>query len=219
MGIAAQITRLLRPLGEEQESPQHPLTTLQRGTMVAARYAFDLGERWAWCRTAEEEAVAGVIVADAPFTLYTPDGAVRIISPGTFCFLHRDRPLRTVTRGTGTLVGAWMPRERLDESGLDLGDIDVMLPGGALADGVRAFLESLLAAPAELSPASGRTDETLLSEMIFGLLAEAAGRAAESLGDAEGADRALAALRAQYADPAAPDGEPAAVGDEGNTPS
>jgi hypothetical protein len=208
------VIRLLRPPGEEQEL-QGRLVTLQRGVVIAARFEFDDGERWESCRTPEEQAVTGVVVADAPFTLCTPDGAARIISPGTFCFLHRDRPLRTVTRGSGTLVGAWVPREMLDESGLDLRDIDVMLPGGALADGVRAYLTSLLAAPSDPSPASGGTEEILLTEMIFGLLAEAAGRAAESLGDTEGADRALSALRAQHADLDESGAEPAPAGDEG----
>ncbi|GAA4486057.1 hypothetical protein [Microbacterium panaciterrae] len=174
MGISADFGRVLHRLGEQQDET---LVIVKVGEVLASQYEFDKGERWAWgsSESGYEEGIVGVLVADAPFTLCTPDGTTRIVPPGTFCFVHPDFPIQTVGRSRGRSLGAWIPREALDASGLNFPVVSMALPRGILADGVRAFLSALLAGPVDDSGSAQA--EYLLTEMVVGLLADAvAGR-------------------------------------------
>ncbi|UXW86763.1 helix-turn-helix domain-containing protein [Microbacterium azadirachtae] len=197
MGIAvsAAETHLLAGMPD-------PVVALKFRNVITALHAIGPGERWRWgTQTPAGRETAVVLVPSAPIRLQNAGSDPKNVPPGTLVFLHPHRPTALYAGQSGTVVSAWIPWEALGEIETSVRVPSTRIAPSALGRGLHALIVSLLAEPSTQSPLTDYLVEQMLTEMVFGVLVEAAPRVDLVGGHRHAIEKARSLLLTRRADP------------------
>ena len=197
MGIAMDVGAVMRLLGTGRE---HLIVAQRFRSVLATQHAMDAATEWAWSPQPEGDEIAVILTAEMPLTVLSADSAPRNVPPGTICFLHPHKAVRVVAGAPGGVMCAWVPWDALDEIESGVRTPSEVIPVSALGRGLQAFLTSLLTQASEATPYTEYLVERLLAEMVFGVLVEAAPRAAVEGRKESGIDRARSLMLVRRAE-------------------
>ncbi|KJL32272.1 AraC family transcriptional regulator [Microbacterium azadirachtae] len=196
VGVGA-VTRLLR--GERE----HAGVALRYRSVLVSQHSIDRDAMWRWSEQPDDGSeTAAILVAAVPLEVRGIEAVPREVAPGTLVFLHPHRAVSVTAVEAGTVMGAWVPWDTLDEieSGVDA--LAERIPVSALGSGLHAFLASLLGQSFARTPHTDDLVERLIAEMVFGVLLEAIPQSGVNLARATpDVERARSLILMRRADP------------------
>lgn len=170
MGRDIDVSAVLGLLGQRG---QNPLAARRHRGTLATRHAINDRTHWAWRAqsAAAREATVGIVFANVSLGA-TRDGVVAQAGVGEAVLLHPYLATEVTGSEGGVATCLWLPWDAVSEV-----EDGVQVPGHVLAQtpltaGLRAFLATLLDAPAEPTPYTDYLMERLLAEMAFGVVLE-----------------------------------------------
>ena len=193
MGIVIDARAALRRLGTDQE---HPLALLRCAGALISRHRLEPGRPWLW--GAQEQRGDELLVlcfADVPVRLRLAPGTVVEVPAGAAYLLHPHQATMVSAAQPSAVTVVWVRHDAVAQAAGRFDASGTVLPAGAVARSLRAFLLGMLSDPA--SAMAGSLAETLIVGAIDRVLSDAvpAVRAPREI------DRARRIIRLRRTDP------------------
>lgn len=129
---------------------------------------------WEWsAQPVDGREIAAVLVGTAPLEIRGIDEVPWEVTPGAIAFLHPHRVASVTAKAAGTVIGAWVPWDTLDEIDSGVLSLTDRIPMSTLGRGLHAFVSSLITQRLEATPYTDYLVERLVAEMVFGVILEA----------------------------------------------
>ena len=193
MGIIIDSRAALGRLGSEHE---HPLALLRCAGALISRHRVDPERSWRW--TAQEQRGDEVLVvcfADVPLRLRIEGDRGTVVRAGAVLLLHPHHGAEVTAQRPGAATLAWVRHDSVTEAASAVATSGQLLPDGAIARSLHAFLLGMLA------DATGADEGALAERLIVGAVrgvlvnVEPADRRPRAM------DRAREIVRARRTDP------------------
>ncbi|VXB76101.1 Transcriptional activator NphR [Microbacterium sp. 8M] len=193
MGIIIDSRAALGRLGSGHELP---LALLRCGGALISRHRVQPAHVWRW--QAPEHCGDELLVvcfADVPLRLRLEGGRARVIPAGAMCLLHPHHAAEVSAQRPGAATLAWVRHDTVADAAAAVTTSGQLLPDGAIARSLHAFLLGMLADAAGVD--EGVLAERLIVGAVQGVLVnvEPADRRPRAI------DRAREIVRMRWTDP------------------
>lgn len=172
MATAMNIDRALKLLAYEEGAVTESFQF--RSVLVTQiQHASRIRLQWLPQHNSQNE-YAAILISTSGITIDDDDAGPRALDPGMMYFLHPHHRTGLVHRDSGSAVIAWVPWDSLEEAEERTGTLSRAIVMSPLGRSLEAILNSLLSHRSSPSPYSDYMIELVITEMIFGILAESA---------------------------------------------
>ncbi|KJL23953.1 Transcriptional activator NphR [Microbacterium azadirachtae] len=194
MGKSIDSRAALGRLGTEQE---HPLALLRCAGALISRHRVDPARPWRW--EAQERRGDELLVlcfADVPLRVRVGEDRGMVVPAGSVCLLHPDQAVEMIAARPGSVTCAWVRHDAVAEAAGAAAGSGQVLPDGAIARSLHAFLLGMLA------DASGVDEGPLAERLIVGAIRGVLADVDPGERRARAIDRAREIVRSRRTDPA-----------------